>query len=144
MLRNFKDIIGASAEALRETRVKNKVRDTAYASKSKIESAKQNFRDLQSKIEDHMDLGITNTTDVASNLKNFEPTPWCDKLYEMTSDLALMAADLRIMVNVHNKLFPDEKVEGLSNDDLDFVNDVTGLTIEKDSSKPENGEKVGE
>lgn len=142
MLRNFKDIIGASAEALRETRVKNKVRDTAYASKSKIETAKQNFRDLQSKIEDHMDLGITSTTDIASNLKNFEPTPWCDKLYEMTSDLALMAADLRIMVNVHNKLFPDERVEGLSNDDLDFVNDVTGLTI--DSAKPENGEEAGE
>lgn len=140
MLRNFKDIIGASAEALRETRVKNKVRDTAYASKSKIETAKQSFRDLQSKIEDHMDLGITSTTDIASNLKNFEPTPWCDKLYEMTSNLALMAADLRIMVNVHNKLFPDERVEGLSNDDLDFVTDVTGLTIEKDSAKPENDE----
>ncbi len=142
MLRNFKDIIGASAEALRETRVKNKVRDTAYASKSKIETAKQNFRDLQSKIEDHMDLGITSTTDIASNLKNFEPTPWCDKLYEMTNDLALMAADLRIMVNVHNKLFPDERVEGLSNDDLDFVNDVTGLTI--DSAKPETTEEEGE
>lgn len=140
MLRNFKDIIGASAEALRETRVKNKVRDTAYASKSKIETAKQSFRALQSKIEDHMDLGITSTTDVASNLKNFEPTPWCDKLYEMTSNLALMAADLRIMVNVHNKLFPDERVEGLSNDDLDFVTNVTGLTIEKDSAKPENDE----
>lgn len=142
MLRNFKDIIGASAKALRETRVKNKVRDTAYASKSKIETAKQNFRDLQSKIEDHMDLGITSTTDIASNLKNFEPTPWCDKLYEMTIDLALMAADLRIMVNVHNKLFPDERVEGLSNDDLDFVNDVTGLTI--DSAKPETTEEAGE
>ena len=142
MLRNFKDIIGASTEALRETRVKNKVRDTAYASKSKIETAKQNFRDLQSKIEDHMFLGIALTTDIASNLKNFEPTPWCDKLYEMTSDLALMAADLRIMVNVHNKLFPDERVEGLSNDDLDFVNDVTGLTI--DSAKPENGEEADE
>ena len=140
MLRNFKDIIGASAEALRETRVKNKVRDTAYASKSKIETAKQSFRALQSKIEDHMDLGITSTTDVASNLKNFEPTPWCDKLYEMTSNMALMAADLRIMVNVHNKLFPDERVEGLSNDDLDFVTNVTGLTIEKDSAKPENDE----
>lgn len=142
MLRNFKDIIGASAEALRETRVKNKVRDTAYASKSKIETAKQAFRDLQSKIEDHMDLGITSTTDIASNLKSFEPTPWCDKLYEMTNDLALMAADLRIMVNVHNKLFPDERVEGLTNDDLDFVNDVTGLTI--DSAKPGTTEEAGE
>lgn len=60
----------------------------------------------------------------------------------MTSDLALMAADLRIMVNVHNKLFPDERVEGLSNDDLDFVNDVTGLTI--DSTKPETIEEAGE
>lgn len=137
MLRNFKDIIGASAEALRETRVKNKVRDTAYASKSKIESAKQAFRDLQSKIEDHMDLGITSTTDIASNLKNFEPTPWCDKMYEMVSELALMAAELRIMVNVHNKLFPDELVEGLSGDDLDFVNDVTGLNVQSGTNSAE-------
>lgn len=142
MLRNFKDIIGASAEALRETRVKNKVRDTAYASKSKIESSKQAFRDLQSKIEDHMDLGITSTTDIASNLKNFEPTPWCDQLYAMIGELALMAADLRIMVNVHNKLFPDEKVEGLSADDLEFVNDVTGLTIKEE--KPKSTETVEE
>lgn len=86
MLKNFKEIIGASAEALRETRVKNKVRDTAYASKSKIESAKQDFRNLQSKIEDHMDLGITSTTDIASNLKNFEPGPWCDDMYKMVGD----------------------------------------------------------
>lgn len=96
MLKNFKEIIGAS--------------------KSKIESAKQDFRNLQSKIEDHMDLGITSTTDIASNLKNFEPGPWCDDMYKMVGDLALMAADLRIMVNVHNQLFPDEKVEGLSAD----------------------------
>lgn len=131
MIRNFKDIIGASAEALRETRVKNKVRDTAYASKSKIETAKQDFRNLQSQIEDHMDLGITSTTDIASNLKNFEPSPWCDQMYNMVCNLAVMAADLRIMVNVHNKLFPDESVEGLSDDDLDFVNNVTGIPVKK-------------
>lgn len=137
MLKNFKEIIGASAEALRETRVKNKVRDTAYASKSKIESAKQDFRNLQSKIEDHMDLGITSTTDIASNLKNFEPGPWCDDMYKMVGDLALMAADLRIMVNVHNQLFPDEKVEGLSADDLEFVNNTTGLNVQSGTTLTE-------
>lgn len=140
MLRNFKDIIGASAEALRETRVKNKVRDTAYASKSKIETAKQNFRDLQSKIEDHMDLGITSTTDIASNLKNFEPGPWCDKMYEMVNELALMSAELRIMVNVHNQLFPDERVEGLSEDDLEFVNNTTGLNVQSGATTEETCE----
>lgn len=137
MLKNFKEIIGASAEALRETRVKNKVRDTAYASKSKIESAKQDFRNLQSKIEDHMDLGITSTTDIASNLKNFEPGPWCDDMYKMVGDLALMAADLRILVNVHNQLFPDEKVEGLSADDLEFVNNTTGLNVQSGTTSTE-------
>ena len=135
MLKNFKDIIGASAEALRETRVKNKVRDTAYASKSKIESVKQSFRDLQSKIEDHMDLGITSTTDIASNLKDFKPSNWCDELYQMINNLALMAAKLKIMVNVHNQLFPDEKVEGLSTDDLDFVNNATGLDVQPDKKE---------
>lgn len=48
-----------------------------------------------------------------------------------------MAADLRIMVNVHNQLFPDEKVEGLSADDLEFVNNTTGLNVQSSTTSTE-------
>lgn len=127
-MKDFKSLIGASTKELRETRVKNVVRNTSAASKRKIEDDKQAFRDLQSKIENHMDLGITNTTDLASNLKDFDPSPWCNELYSMSRELALKAVDIKIKVNIHNKLFPDDKVEYLSDADLDFIQDTTGFS----------------
>lgn len=50
-MNSFKNIIGASADALRETRVKNVVHNTEAASRNRVETAKQSFRDMQSSTE---------------------------------------------------------------------------------------------
>lgn len=70
-MENFESILGASAKDLRNTRVKNAVRNTESYSYQKVEDAKQEFRNLQSKLDDLLDIGATNTMEIATHLKNF-------------------------------------------------------------------------
>lgn len=129
---SFEKIIGASPKNVRQMRVNNTVRNTAAASKNKIEKVKQEFRDIQSKIESLLDISILTTDDLGTNLKDFEPVPWCDKLYDLGEKLAIKAMKLKIMINIHNKLFDKDKVEPLSDIDLEFINDVTGISVDND------------
>lgn len=130
-MESFEKIIGASPKDVRKMRVNNTVRNTAAASKAKIEVIKQEFRDIQSKIESLLDISILTSDDLGSNLKDFEPTPWCDQLYDLGEKLALKAMKLKIMINIHNKLFDKDQVEELSDLDLEFINNTTGLNINK-------------
>lgn len=125
-MNSFSKMIGASAEALRETRVKNTVRNAEAASRQKVEAAKQEFRNMQTKLEDLVDLGATNTQDIATHLKGFNAEDFVSKLYPLTTDMAVKAREVAIMVNVHNKLFPDNKVDNLDEDDLSILE---GLNI---------------
>lgn len=136
-MKAFKTLIGASAEQLREIRVSNVVRNTASESANYIGDLKQQFRNLQSQIEDHMDLGATCTTDIASNLKNFNQKQWVETMYPMTFDLACLGRKVMIAVNVHNQLFPENKVDNLDADDLTFISEVTGLTLLQTKSEEE-------
>lgn len=128
-MKAFSQILGATAEQLREIRVANVVRNTASESSNYIGNMKQDFRNLQSKIEDHMDLGITSTTDIASNLKNFNQKEWVEEMYPMCMQLATMAMKIRIAVNVHNQLFPTKPETGLDEADLAFIKDTTGVEV---------------
>lgn len=120
-MKSFEKIIGANASDLRETRVKNVVRNTEAASRAKVEAQKQSFRDKQSKLEDMLDLGATNTQDIATHLKGFDTVKFVDDLYPLAVEMATEARCISIMVNVHNMLFPDKKVDGLDEDDLSIL-----------------------
>lgn len=120
-MKSFDKIIGASANDLRETRVKNVCRNTEAASRAKVECQKQAFRDKQSQLEDMLDLGATNTQDIATHLKGFDARKFVDELYPLAVAMATEARCIAIMVNVHNKLFPDSKVDGLDDDDLTIL-----------------------
>ena len=61
-MKSFKETIGGSAAQISEARVQRTVQNTAEYSSKYIDDLKHNFRDLQSKIEDHMDIAPTNTT----------------------------------------------------------------------------------
>ena len=120
-MKAFKNIIGATPEQLRENRVKNVVKNASSASRNIIETKLQDFRDLQSRIDSHLDLGIENNQDLASNLKDFNAKEWTSELYDMIPELAVLAREIMIDISVHNSLFPDNKVEGLDEDDLAFL-----------------------
>lgn len=139
-MKAFSQILGATAEQLREIRVANVVRNTASESSNYIGNMKQEFRNLQSQIEDHMDLGATCTTDIASNLKNFNQKEWVEKMYPMCMQLATMAMKIRIAVNVHNQLFPTKPETGLDSTDLSFIKDTTGVEVAPSEPAPEVAE----
>lgn len=136
-MKAFSQILGATSEQLREIRVANVVRNTASESSNYIGNMKQDFRNLQSQIEDHMDLGATCTTDIASNLKNFNQKEWVEKMYPMCMQLATMAMKIRIAVKVHNQLFPTNPETGLDSTDLNFIKDTTGVEVAPSEPAPE-------
>ena len=128
-MKSFKETIGGSAAQISEARVQRTVQNTAEYSSKYIDDLKHNFRDLQSKIEDHMDIAPTSTIDIASNLRNFNEKQWIDDFYPMIFQLAQLSINIRIAVNAHNKLFPDDTKTGLSKVDADFIEDVSGIKI---------------
>ena len=126
-MKSFEKIIGANAADLRETRVKNTVRNAEAASRAMVEAQKQAFRDKQTKLADMLDLGATNTQDIATHLKGFDATKFVNELYPLAVQMAVDARTVTIMVNVHNSLFPEDKVTGLDKDDLVILSGIETL-----------------
>ena len=126
-MESFQKMIGANAAALRETRVKNTVRNAEAASRAKVEAAKQEFRNMQTKLEDMLDLGATNTQDIATHLKGFDATTFVDQLYPLAVDMAVKAREVAVIIGVHNKLVPDNKVDNLDKDDLSILEGLDAL-----------------
>ena len=123
-MKTFEQMIGEKAL---ETRVKNVIRNTSAASRTAVENLKQQFRDLQSKLYDHMDLGVKDTTSLVVEMKN--PSEWVEILNKSILDMHILARKIEIAVNVHNQLFPTNQVEGLDEDDLEFISKVSSSEV---------------
>lgn len=135
-MKSFKETIGGTAEKISEARVQRTVQNTAEYSSKYIDDLKHSFRDMQSKIEDHMDIAPTNTTDIASNLRNFNEKKWIDELYPMIFKIAQLSINIRIAVNAHNKLFPEDTKTGLTKLDADFIEDLSGVKVDTTTNNP--------
>lgn len=126
-MKSFEQLIGQTGEKALETRVKNVIRNTSAASRTSVENLKQQFRDLQSKLYDHMDLGVKDTTSLVVEMKN--PSEWVNTLNKLILDMYVLAKKIKIAVNVHNQLFPANQVEGLDKDDLEFIPEISDSEI---------------
>lgn len=129
-MKTFEQMIGQTGEKALETRVKNVIRNTSAASRTAVENLKQQFRDLQSKLYDHMDLGVKDTTSLVVEMKN--PSEWVEVLNKSILDMHILARKIEIAVNVHNQLFPTNQVEGLDEDDLEFISKVSSSEVMAD------------
>lgn len=126
-MKTFEQMIGQTGEKVLETRVKNVIRNTSAASRTAVENLKQQFRDLQSKLYDHMDLGVKDTTSLVVEMKN--PSEWVEVLNKLILDMHILAKKIEIAVKVHNQLFPTNQVEGLDKDDLEFISEVSDIEV---------------
>ena len=126
-MKSFEQLIGQTGEKALETRVKNVIRNTSAASRTSVENLKQRFRDLQSKLYDHMDLGVKDTTSLVIEMKN--PSEWVNALNKLILDMYVLAKKIKIAVNIHNQLFPTNQVEGLDKDDLEFIPEIFDTEI---------------
>lgn len=122
-MQSFESIIGGSAKEVKDIRVKNATRSIKAQSEMNIAKMIQDYRNLQNDLESSLDLGITNTTDVATNLKDIDPVKLLDNVHSTANKMAILARKIKIGVKVHNTLFPTDPVKGLSDDELDFLVD---------------------
>lgn len=132
--------INVNANELREGRTRTASEMLANSSYSYIATLKSNFLSYLNKLETHLDLGATSTTDIASNLKNIDAESWVEKLYNKSTDGSAIDIYERynlinVRIRVHNALFPDLKIEEI---DLGLCGGLLGIIVGK--SLPEEKE----
>lgn len=117
----FKNCIGASNESVMNVRVNNAEKNALAQSKIMIEKLKMDYANIQNEIENKLDLGMEQTTDLGSSLKNLNAESLLKDIYAKADSLAVLARQIKIRVSIHNVLFPDNKMTALSKDELDFL-----------------------
>ena len=86
-----------------------------------IEKLKMDYANIQNEIENKLDLGMEQTTDLGSSLKNLNAESLLKDIYAKADSLAVLARQIKIRVSIHNVLFPDNKMTALTKDELDFL-----------------------
>lgn len=117
----FKNCIGASNESVMNVRVNNAEKNALAQSKIMIEKLKMDYTNIQNEIENKLDLGMEQTTDLGSSLKNLNTESLLKDIYAKADSLAVLARQIKIRVSIHNVLFPDNKMTALTKDELDFL-----------------------
>lgn len=122
-MQSFESIIGGSPKEVKDIRVKNATRSIQTQSEMDVAKMVQDYRNMQNDLENSLDLGITNITDVATNLRAINPVEILNKVNTTAQSMAVLARKIKIAVKIHNTLFPGAKVTGLTDDELDFLKD---------------------
>lgn len=122
-MQTFKNCIGSSNESVMSIRVNNAEKSALAQSKIMIEKLKIDYAKIQNEIENKLDLGIEQTTDLGSSLKNLNTESLFTEIYDKADRLAVIARQIKIRVSIHNTLFPENKMTGLSKEELDFLAD---------------------
>lgn len=90
-MQSFESIIGGSAKEVKDIRVKNATRSIQTQSEMDVAKMVQDYRNMQNDLENSLDLGITNTTDVATNLKAINPVEILNKVNTTAQSMAVLA-----------------------------------------------------
>lgn len=120
-MKNLSDYINQSGDQLLSQRTKNFTQAMGESSRSYIEKKKAKFRELQDKLEQHLDLGVTNTTDLGSALQSINKESWISNFYQDVDSIVLLRAEINVAISKHNILFPKQKIEELGNEELAFL-----------------------
>ena len=120
-MQTFKNCIGSSNESVMSVRVNNAEKSALAQSKIMIEKLKIEYAKIQNEIENKLDTGMEQTTDLGSSLKNLNTESLFTEIYDKADRLAVIARQIKIRVSIHNTLFPENKMTGLSKEELDFL-----------------------
>jgi hypothetical protein len=120
-MQSLERIIGGSVESIKNIRVANATKAIQTESYMKLEKMKQNYRNLQNDLENALDLGITNTQDVATNVKNINAEELIEKVNNLAQEMLIAAREIKLAVKVHNTLFPSNPQSDLTIDEIDFL-----------------------
>lgn len=120
-MQTFKNCIGASNESVMNVRVSNAEKNALAQSKIMIEKLKMDYANLQNDIENQLDLGMEQTTDLGASLKNLNTEKLFGDIYAKADKLTVLARQIKVRIAIHNTLFPENKMTDLTKDELDFL-----------------------
>lgn len=120
-MQTFKNCIGASNEGVMNVRISNAEKNALAQSKIMIEKLKMNYANLQNDIENQLDLGMEQTTDLGASLKNLNTEKLFEDIYTKADKLTVLARQIKVRVAIHNRLFPENKMSDLTKEELDFL-----------------------
>ena len=120
-MQTFKNCIGASNESVMNVRVSNAEKNALAQSKIMIEKLKMDYANLQNDIENQLDLGMEQTTDLGASLKNLNTEKLFSDSYTKADKLTVLARQIKVRIAIHNTLFPENKMVDLTKEELDFL-----------------------
>lgn len=122
-MRTFKDILKHKFKKYNKLEIEfDKMNlDAASASALHIEQLKVMFR--QKVKEFNAILNLDNETTVQTFGYN-DALNWVNELYPKVNAVINIGNDIIHAVNIHNKLFPDERLDGLSEEELYVLRDL--------------------
>ena len=122
---SLKEQLGSQQEQINSKRIGNFVKLLKAESKQLIETGengKGDFRKHQMRLESLLDVSPTSTTDLSSKLSSINVENLMSEINREAAEMFECAIIIERRVAIHNALFPDDKVEPLSADELDFLN----------------------
>ncbi len=126
---SLKEQLGSERKQINSKRIGNFVKLLKAESKKLIETGKNgkgDFRKHQMTLESLLDVSPTSMTDLSSKLSSINVVELMTKINDTTRNMLDCAMIIERRVALHNALFPDDKEEFLSEDELDFLN---GLSV---------------
>lgn len=126
-MKSLKEQLVGNSREIKETRVNNFInilRDQSENMINNLSSSKMEYRKLQMKLESLVDIAPTNAMDLGSKLSTIDTAKLMNDINEVVRDMYNTAIVIERRVALHNRLFPDYKINGLSNEELDFLKDL--------------------
>jgi len=126
-MKSLKEQLVGNSREIKETRVNNFInilRDQSENMINNLSSSKMEYRKLQMKLESLVDIAPTNAMDLGSKLSTIDTAKLMSDINEVVRDMYNTAIVIERRVALHNRLFPDYKINGLSDEELDFLKDL--------------------
>ena len=126
-MKSLKEQLIGNSREIKETRVNNFInilRDQSENMINNLSSSKMEYRKLQMKLESLVDIAPTNAMDLGSKLSTIDTAKLMNDINEVVRDMYNTAIVIERRVALHNRLFPDYKINGLNDEELDFLKDL--------------------
>ena len=122
-MKTFKDILKYRFKTYDESDIEiDKMNlDAATASTLHIEQLKAIFKN---KLKDFNAILNLNNEQLTQTFSYYDALNWVNELYPKINAVINIGNDIVNAVNIHNKLFPNERIEGLTEDELYVLRDL--------------------
>lgn len=123
-MKSFRAQLNGNNAEIRNARVNNFINMLQSQSEMSInigDDSKQTYRDLQIKLEGALDVAPGTTMDLMSKLSQIDSRELMSTVNDFAAKMYKVAKKIELKVAIHNTMFPENPVTGLSDEELDFL-----------------------